>query len=1022
MERPIIPVAPILRSTASVASSDNTHSAPGTGADRPMAQITSSVGLISGIDTGAIINDLISIDAQPATQLQLQIDAANAQQTAFNDISTKLTGLQTIAENLALPATFSATTAQSSDPNVLTATTSAGASPGTYQFQVVNLVTSQQSITQGFASPDSLVGAGTLSLSLGGGDLDQPTALDSLNGGEGVSRGEFRITDAAGQSTVISIANAVNLDDVINDINNAQGISVQASIGANNNLVLTDTSGGTGSLTVADVSGGTTAESLGIAGTAAPTTQTTGSTSTTSPPTLAGSSINYLSTDTALSTLKDNLGLETATNGGDDMQVTLGDGTQFDVSLAGDNTIGDVINSINTASNGKLDASVNATTNGLTLTDKSGGGGTLSLTALNGSNALSDLGLTTTASGGAINGTSLLSGIDTTNLSTLNGGAGLKLGTLSITNAAGQSASIDLSGAQTVQDVINDISNSGIDIAASINAAGDGIQVSDNSGGSGNLVIADGTTPAGATAAATALGLAGTYAPGNQTVQGADLHPQWVNANTQLSTYNAGTGVTAGSFTITNAAGEEATVNIDPTQQKTIGDVIAAINSTNIGVDASINATGNGLLLTDTSTGAGHLTVADTTGSAAEDLGISGTATANTIDGSLEKTIQITSGDTLTTVQQKLQKAGINVAANIVNDGGTNGYHLEISSVSAGTAGRIVINGGTTGLQTRSLVEAENANVFVGGSGNTNPLLVTSNTDNVTNLIPGVTVNLLATSSSPVTLSVTNDSSAISTDLTNYTNQFNTLVTEIQALSSYNTTTNQGGLLLGDPTTQQVLQNLYAVFSTQVKGAGSYQNLESIGLTVGDNGQLSFDSKTFDAAYSADPKSVSNLFSQATTGLGTVMNNALTQLVDPVSGIITEENQTLTNQVQSYQTQLNNLDALLADKRNLLEEQFANMETTLAQLQSQGNALSSLSGKTTTTSSPTSAAPTSSGSSNSSTSSTPTTSSTGSTSSTDTTGTGSTGSSSSTDSSSSGSTDSSSSSDSTGSTGSTSTS
>jgi flagellar hook-associated protein 2 len=530
-----------------------------------------------------------------------------------------------------------------------------------------------------------------------------------------------------------------------------------------------------------------------------------------------------------------------------------------------------------------------------------------------------------------------------------------------------------------VQDVINDISNAGINITAAINTAGDGIQLSDNSGGTGNLVISNGATPTGATAAATALGLAGTYTPGNQTVQGADLHPQWVNANTQLSTYNAGTGVTAGSFKITNAAGQEATVNIDPTQQKTIGDVIAAINSTKIGVTASIDATGNGLLLTDSSTGAGHLTVADTTGSAAEDLGISGTAAANTstIDGSMEKSIQITASDTLTTVQQKLQKAGINVAANIVNGGGTNGYHLEISSVSAGTAGRIVINGGTTGLQTRNLVEAENANVFVGGSGNTNPLLVTSSTDNVTDLIPGVTVNLLATSTSPVTLSITNDSGAISTDLTNYTKQFNTLVTEIQSLSSYNTTTNQGGLLLGDPTTQQVLQNLYSVFSTEVKGAGSYQNLESIGLTIGDNGQLSFDSKTFDAAYGADPKGVANLFSQATTGLGTVMNNALTQLVDPVSGIITEENHTLTNQVQSYQTQLNNLDALLADKRNLLEEQFANMETTLAQLQSQGNALSSLSGKATSSSTPTSAAPAASSSTSSSASSTPATSSTG---------------------------------------------
>ena len=425
-----------------------------------MAQITSSVGLISGIDTGAIIDDLISLDAQPATQLQLQIDAANAQQTAYNDISTKLTGLQTISQNLSLPSSFAATTAQSSNSDVLTATTTAGASPGTFQFQVANLVTSQQSITQGFASPDSLVGAGTLTLSLGGGDLDQPTTLNSLNGGEGVSRGQFRITDAAGQSATIDISDAVNLDDVVNDINNALDINVKASIGSNNNLVLSDTSGGTGSLTVADIGGGTAAENLGIAGSAAPTT----SGSTTTPPAITGTVINFVSADTSLSTLNDNVGVRTATSGGDDLKITLGTGTQFDVSLAGDNTIGDVINSINTASNGKLVASVNATTNGLTLTDKSGGGGTLTVAALNGSKAASDLGITTSASGGVINGASLLNGIDTTRLSTLNGGAGLKLGTLNITNRNGAAANIDLSGAQTIQDILNDINNAGVDV------------------------------------------------------------------------------------------------------------------------------------------------------------------------------------------------------------------------------------------------------------------------------------------------------------------------------------------------------------------------------------------------------------------------------------------------------------------------------------------------------------------------------------------------------------------------------
>ena len=44
-----------------------------------MAQITSGVGLISGIDTGAIIDELIQIDSEPITQLQNEINSGTEQ-------------------------------------------------------------------------------------------------------------------------------------------------------------------------------------------------------------------------------------------------------------------------------------------------------------------------------------------------------------------------------------------------------------------------------------------------------------------------------------------------------------------------------------------------------------------------------------------------------------------------------------------------------------------------------------------------------------------------------------------------------------------------------------------------------------------------------------------------------------------------------------------------------------------------------------------------------------------------------
>jgi flagellar hook-associated protein 2 len=118
-----------------------------------MAQITSSIGLISGLNTSQIISELVSIDAQPVTLLQQQIDTVSEQTTAFNDLATSLQTIQSAGTTLASPLTFQNATTSSSDPSVLTATASPGASIGSYQFSVARLVTTQQLVSQGVADP-----------------------------------------------------------------------------------------------------------------------------------------------------------------------------------------------------------------------------------------------------------------------------------------------------------------------------------------------------------------------------------------------------------------------------------------------------------------------------------------------------------------------------------------------------------------------------------------------------------------------------------------------------------------------------------------------------------------------------------------------------------------------------------------------------------------------------------------------------------------------------------------------------
>jgi flagellar hook-associated protein 2 len=905
-----------------------------------MGTITSSIGLISGINTSQIIDSLMQIESQPVTLLQTRIASNTAQKSAFSDLMTSLQSLQTTGKSLEQATTYQAATATSSDPNVLTATAANGAAVGSYTLQVARLVTTQQMVSNGFTDFNSApVGAGTISIELGGGELSSQTTLAQLNGGAGIPAGQFRITDRSGASTVIDTTGAVTIDDVIKKINTSLDVSVRATI-QGDKIVLTDTSGKTTSnLTVQDLGSGTAAASLGLVGNVAGNT-------------ITGTDINYVSRNTLLNQLNDTRGIRRGT-GGNDFTVTLSDGSTVGVNLATAKTVGDVLDAINTAGGGKLKADVVPGANGIRLTDSSGGGGSMSITQQNGSNAAQDLGLLKSPSGNVINGSDVLAGIDTTLLSSLRGGTGVSLGTVSFTNRSGASGTVNFAGANTTQDIIDRINNAGLGLQASLKSSGNGIQISDTSGGSGNIVIAD--TGGGQTA--TQLGIAGTFDNTKPTVQGADMDRQWVTSNTQLSTLNGGKGIAKGRISITNAKGASVTVDLSDPSVTTVGDVLYRINNAGLaGVTASINATGDGIVLNDASGGANKLKVNEVDTTTAADLNIKGTATATSIDGAYRKTITVGPNDTLATVQAAINNLGFGVTTQIINDGsGLAPYRLSLTAGNSGRAGRVVLDTGTTNLGTQTLVSAQDAAVFLGSADSAQPLLVTSSSNQITGVIQGVTMNLTGVSSGPVQLNVSNDPSNIVKMLGDFTTNFNSLVDKISSLTSYDTNTNTPGLLLGDPTVSQIQANMYDMLNSVVTAGGRFKTIGDIGITMTDGAKLQFDQDKFAAAFAQDPTALQQLFNVTTTtnnadgstttnklGIAYSIDNQINQLIDPVNGTVTQENTTLDTEAQQFQDRIDQLNSLLADKRTRLEEQFANMESVLAGLQSQSAALGSI--------------------------------------------------------------------------------
>lgn len=139
-------------------------------------------GLASGLDTNAIIEQLMAIERNPKVRLQQRQSVEEARQNALRDVLTRVSNLKTAAAGLRDATIWGDTqTVESSDPTKVTAQRISGAAPGAYTLTITQLARAHQ-VTQG-GSITSAAADDTLQISVGGGAAVSVaiTAGDSLD-------------------------------------------------------------------------------------------------------------------------------------------------------------------------------------------------------------------------------------------------------------------------------------------------------------------------------------------------------------------------------------------------------------------------------------------------------------------------------------------------------------------------------------------------------------------------------------------------------------------------------------------------------------------------------------------------------------------------------------------------------------------------------------------------------------------------------------------------------------------------
>lgn len=591
-------------------------------------------------------------------------------------------------------------------------------------------------------------------------------------------------------------------------------------------------------------------------------------------------------------------------------------------------SVQDVLNAVQYASGN--DGSVRATIEGARLVLYSDAGGKLTLTDVGQSQALADLGLTAGTYEGQAAGARLLGGIDSVLLRTLNGGAGISGGVVRI-QAGTSDVTVDLAGVQTLAEAVERIRDS-------LAAGGMDVEIGyDTTGTRLELRSVDGVTSVtvrdvqGGFAQQT--GLAGTGA----VLRGVNLQRRYVSETTALSELNGGAGVTPGSLRITNSLGVFKTIDLSAGTVRTLGDVIAEINryADELRVRARINDTGDGLLLEDAAGGTLALKVEDVSGSTARDLKLAGEFEDGRVDGSFEERYDVSrSGQTLGGLLAAISAQSRLATASLLNDGTAyQPYRLQVSSRATGTSGELLLDGGTTGLDFTTLVRAQDARVLLSGG-----VMVTSASNTITELVPGLTLTLTGTSDSPVEVTVARDVDKLVESLKGLVSSFNAALDRISQLGRYDPETQTRGVLLGDGSLLTIESRLRR-FATQ-RAEGQLSQLSQVGLRL-EGGRLVLDEQKLRDRMAEDPTAVSELFTDPQDGLA-VWLESQTKAITGASGLIGRRTDALEQQRDSLKARVDQMNELLGLKRERLTRQFLAMEQALAQLQSQQSALSQL--------------------------------------------------------------------------------
>ncbi len=310
--------------------------------------------------------------------------------------------------------------------------------------------------------------------------------------------------------------------------------------------------------------------------------------------------------------------------------------------------------------------------------------------------------------------------------------------------------------------------------------------------------------------------------------------------------------------------------------------------------------------------------------------------------------LTISATDTVSDIASKINGANTGVTATILSD--ASGERLLLSGKNTGVAAgfKLSVTGDADGNAadalglSRLVTGSTTSQAATDAAATINGIAVSSTTNTFADKVSGVTFTALKLTSSPVTLAINQDTSAVKANTDAFVKAYNAINDLLNDATKYDASTKTAGLLQGDSTAVTLQNALRAAVQSVTSGSSKFGRLSDVGISALRGGNLEVNSTKLSAAME-NMDELKAMFSSTSSGsaegIAVRLKKLTAQLLNSTEGFFQSKDASLKRALESNSKDQTRVNDKASRVETALNRRYSALDAQMTSLNSLSNYL-----------------------------------------------------------------------------------